>query len=335
MNSRSRRKYATEFIYLPTVHIDWISRPQELAELQRVDFERPPHLYFITSRPFITMDPDSVFIDSESIQGKIRIPTRDTFVEHEINVQHDFGPDNRIEIPWPHDKFHVFDISGDEVGGGVVANLAMITTEAPDFSVVDFDVLYVGQAYGKDGERIAPDRLSSHSTLQKALADCPRDRQIWLMVASISDEQLLIDIDGKVVPTTSDEEDEEHRSRVIEIIDNPNFKESEAISIAEAGLIRYFQPRYNETFKNAFPGPQYKMLETLRKLDLLGLIVELQGFDIPVSLGSEKVKSWIYHEAKYYVHLDGPDRTSDWTMRDWLEPNDMKSPAVPMPSGDV
>lgn len=40
---------------------------------------------------------------------------------------------------------------------------------------------------------------------------------------------------------------------------------------------------------------------------------------MPLSLGSDKVPTSHYHEAKFYIHLDGPDRVSDWAMRDWLE----------------
>jgi hypothetical protein len=90
------------------------------------------------------------------------------------------------------------------------------------------------------------------------------------------------------------------------------------VSLAEAGLIRYFQPLYNDVFKLRFPGRRHTILENLRERDLMGLVVELQAQDMPLRLGSEKVPYLHYHLAKFLIHLDGPDRDSDWTMRDHL-----------------
>jgi hypothetical protein len=319
VNTRSRRKFATEFIYLVVVHIDWVSRPQELPELQKIEFERPPHIYIIASLPRVTIKPETITGDEEFIEGTVCIQNGAEVTEHHFRSRHDFGTGWTLDSQWPHDEYSVVDSNGDVIASGVVANLGTQASHEWPIETRFFDVLYVGQAYGTDGDRIAPDRLAAHATLQKILAECPRDKQIWLMVASISDEQLLIEIAGRVTPSTTDEEDAEHQNRIIRTIDNPAFHESEAVSMAEAGLIRYFQPPYNEIFKTAFPGPRHKMLESLRELDLLGLLVELQAFDMPLSLGSDKVPSSPYHEAKFYIHLDGPDRVSDWAMRDWLE----------------
>jgi len=141
------------------------------------------------------------------------------------------------------------------------------------------------------------------------------------MVASISDEHFLIEMDPRATASATDDEDDDHTSRVLDAIENPPFDVSVAVSLAEAGLIRYFQPHYNEIFKNMFPGRRHKMLETLRELDLLGLVVELQSHSIRVRLGSDQVPTSIWHEAKYYIHFDGPDRRSDWAMRNWLTPD--------------
>lgn len=269
----------------------------------------------------MTADPASAQIDGEFISGTIRIHHADQFNEYEFRSRHPFGNNCTIRSPWPHDEFQVLSADGQLRGGGVVANLGL-TSELPlPLEANDFHVLYVGQAYGAEGERTAPDRLNSHSTFQRILADCPRDQQIWWMVASISDEQYFIEMAPPSHPSsTTDEEDRAHIKLVTETIDNPSFRESEAVSLAEAALIRYFQPQYNEIFKNEFPGRRHKMLDSLRRLDLLALLVELQAQDIPVRLGSERVASDVYHVATFYIHLDGPDRISDWAMRGLFEP---------------
>lgn len=53
----------------------------------------------------------------------------------------------------------------------------------------EFEVLYIGQSYGKRGERTAITRLSSHSTLQKILMDCQSkysDKHIYLLLLEIT-----------------------------------------------------------------------------------------------------------------------------------------------------
>lgn len=319
--SSSNRKFLTEFMYLATVHVDYIGRPQQLPELLAADFERPPHLYLITSQPVMTADPDTLQIDDEFIRGTIRIMNRNAFSEYEFRSPHPFGADATIQSPWPHEEFLVYNSTGEHLGGGVVANLGLTSTLRVPIPALEHKVLYVGQAYGKDGERIAPDRLVAHSTLQRILAECPRDRQIWLMLASLSDENFLAEIDAAATASATNDEDNEHISRLAEAIADPPFDRSIAVSLAEAGLIRYFQPYYNKVFKDAFPGPQHRLLEVLRDLDLLALITELQSHNIPVLLSSDQVPAHYYHEAKYYIHLDGSDRRSDWAMRDWLSPD--------------
>lgn len=311
----------TEFLPLIVVHVDYICRPKELPKLQAVQFERPPHLYIIASRPRITAKPESITIGDQFIEGTVCIQRGGEFTEHRFYSRHQLGANLTFEAPWPHDEYRVIEDNGEVVASGVVANLGSVATHEWPAETHDFDVLYVGQTYGTDGKRIAPDRLASHATLQKILSDCPPDRQIWLMVASISDEQLLIEMDPRAEASTSVQEDKEHIKRVTDTINSPVYDESDAVSLAEAGLIRYFQPEYNQVFKNLFPAPRLKMLETLRPLDLLALVIELQSDAVLARFGSGNVPYSFYHEAKFYIHLDGENRRSDWAMRDWLKPD--------------
>ncbi|MHA3020888.1 hypothetical protein ACXPWS_11550 [Mycobacterium sp. BMJ-28] len=326
--SPDNRKFLTEALYGVTVYVDYISRPQQLSELQSVTYERPPHLYLITRLPLMKLNTETAAINEEFIEGSIKIQHEDTFTEYPFHAPHPFGADRQIVSHWPYDEFVVHDSEGQEIGGGTVANLGLMSTINVPVAAMDYEVLYVGQAYGENGERIAPHRLSSHETLQKALAENPHDKQIWLMVASVSDENFFLEIDPRPLASKSNDEDNDHIRELLDAIDDPPFDESIAVSIAEAGLIRYFQPQYNKIFKNTFPTSNQKMLETLRELDLLGIVVELQSHGIPVLLSSNRVKPHVYHEAKYYIHLDGENRVSDWAMRDWLTPRKISAPRL-------
>lgn len=284
--------------------------------LSEVVFERPPHLYFITSRPRMTVDPSEVHVDPHWISGRVRRQLGPVYDFFEFRVPHPYGDGITFTTQWPHERFELHGAGGELVADGLVANLGIASRPEQPLESIDFEVLYVGQAYGSSGERLAPERLKSHGTLQRILADCAPDKQIWLLLASISDEAYMIEMDKpNRTATKSDEENRSHEKLVIATVDDPNFREYHAVNVAEAGLIRYFRPLYNEVFKNNFPHSRYKMLDTLRKLDLLGLIIELQGQNIPVSLWSEAVGTARNHVAEYGIHLDGPSRATDWA---WL-----------------
>src|SRR5699024_2776898 len=54
---------------------------------------------------------------------------------------------------------------------------------------VDMEVLYIGQAFGSNGERTAIHRLKSHEKLQKILIDCHSkhpDKRIFIMLLEMS-----------------------------------------------------------------------------------------------------------------------------------------------------
>lgn len=316
--SQSTRKFTTEFLLGIVVHIDWMSRPQELAQLQAIDFERPPHLYIIASLPLVSIKPETVRLDGEFMEGFVKLHNGPRHTVHHFRTKHDLGPGCTLHSEWPHDEYEIRDSNDERVAWGVVASIGYVATHEWPIEARNFEVLYVGQAYGTEGDRIAPDRLAAHATLQKILAECPRDRQIWLIIGSISDENLFIEIDPRVPALTTDAEDKEHIRTVTQAVECPEFRETQSVSLAEAAMIRYFQPPYNDIFKRQFPGRRHTILESLRRLDLLALVVEVQAQHMPLFLGSASVPSALYHEAKFYIHLDGTERQSDWAMRDFL-----------------
>src|SRR3546814_13698990 len=58
---------------------------------------------------------------------------------------------------------------------------------------IRFDVLYIGQAYGKDGSRNALDRLLKHETLQRiSVKGVPSDRRLTLLMLEIEPGNRMI-----------------------------------------------------------------------------------------------------------------------------------------------
>ncbi|UZG60385.1 hypothetical protein ONE62_42785 (plasmid) [Rhodococcus opacus] len=248
-------------------------------------------------------------MSEDRITGRIRLQEGDSKREFCFDTSHTFGEGCSWHSEWPFDEYRIRNNFGELMSRGVVSALGEQVTGKWPIEADKHHVLYVGQAFGKDGERTAWDRLSNHETVQKILAETRRDQQVWISMAAITDINLWDEtIPGRCASMQSSENARHIDEVYASIIGSSDFKDREAVSLAEAGLIRYFQPEYNDRLKNNFPARNQVSLELLRKLDVYGLIVELQGMDVRAEYGSNLVLPKSIHFAGYEVHLD-PDRS--------------------------
>jgi hypothetical protein len=158
-------------------------------------------------------------------------------------------------------------------------------------------------SYG-DGSRSAKDRLKSHSTLQQVLADMSADEpdsEALLVMAQYAPPFSIISIDGRDKSlNVADDRDVVADLRKQQLIDGKT-----EIALAEAGLIRYFAPRYNDKYKNSFPEKAHAITESLYNIDFTAFTVELNTEDIKVRLFSQRRKPGFHHIANYDLHDPG------------------------------
>jgi hypothetical protein len=93
--------------------------------------------------------------------------------------------------------------------------------------------------------------------------------------------------------------DEKHADRVFSRYNSGDFWEREAVTGAEAGLIKYFKPKYNIIYKDNYPDPAHIHISSLYELEFHTLVVELQSFQIHTDFGSASVKPSVLHFAHY------------------------------------
>lgn len=139
---------------------------------------------------------------------------------------------------------------------------------------LEFEVLYIGQAYGKDGSRTAFDRLESHSTLQKILEEYSGkypDKHIYILLLEMK-TNLMMSFDGISETFTKSEEDSINHLQ--EVCSNLP-KERQVINIVEAAMINYFKPEYNVNFVENFPNENHKGYKQYFDLDYNALTVEI------------------------------------------------------------
>jgi hypothetical protein len=161
-------------------------------------------------------------------------------------------------------------------------------------SMTDLEVLYIGQAYGDDGSRIAVDRLSSHSTLQRIMAEScetnPSD-ELLLLMFRFEHAQIIASSAGDltVTPSATSEQEYEHMQRVHKV----TFDRKQRILLAEAALINYFKPKYNKMHTDSFSFEKKKRLDKLKTVksllakDFSALIVEINTSNLGSKLFSQ------------------------------------------------
>lgn len=151
-------------------------------------------------------------------------------------------------------------------------------------------VLYVGQSFGKTGNRTAFDRLSSHSTFQKILTELPEkhpNQHLYVYLLEITERLMMSFVPPRKDDAEKDKLDREHLRSVI--CDLP--RENQVVNIAEAAIINYFKPEYNVNFVENFPDKNHKGYKQYFDLDYNALTLEIypdfEGELAPIKLYSD------------------------------------------------
>lgn len=171
--------------------------------------------------------------------------------------------------------------------------------------LVKFEVKYIGQSYGKKGERNAIDRLMKHETLQKiALKGIPAGYRLSLLLLAIQPNNQLFTM---MNPFAKNKEDSASRFNAgLEKLFGTT--EQERISLYEASLIRYFYPEFNKEFKDSFPSTNLKILQDCYNKDFSGVVAEICIDELPFILFSQNVGPKHHHIAMHDLHKDDARR---------------------------
>jgi hypothetical protein len=301
------KKYFTEFALNIFSAEPTMVAPANLDKLAQEPPEvreriKDANIYLILKRPRISIVPKLLRIEDRRIVGELAVQLPDESRPFPFTI--------RAELPetvkavrtagYPHTKLSLLDATEEVLMTYPIAYL--MRSAVADLGGLDNqEVVYVGQAFGAAGERTAVERLSSHSTLQKILADITANEphmEVLLALYSFGFDRFFLTMDGTTPVLTDEKTDYEHRKKVLE----SQFKRSMRISMAEAALIRYFEPKYNKVYTKDFPHNRLKMLQKLYDLDVAALIVEASVEDHGMRLFSSKQPPNWHHVAKFDLH---------------------------------
>lgn len=162
-----------------------------------------------------------------------------------------------------------------------------------------FDIQYIGQSYGVEGARHAINLLKKHETLQKiALQNAPIGQSLQLLLLEVVPANRTITLFNP-----HSDEDEAAEARIEQGLDKLfETTELERISLYEAALIRYFNPKFNKIFRDSFPSTNLKILKECYKKDFSAIAAEISFDYLPFSLCSHEVKPASYHIANFNLH---------------------------------
>ena len=280
------RKYMAEFgLNVSTGYKTLIP----VEALQEVNDGHNYHIYFILACSKIFIKPESIRLEEKCVSLTIYRISEGNEVEIEnvrMNLQKDFDHSKlKVSCKYPYTQIDII----LENGNTMVVDSQAISNHAAFNRKWDFEVLYIGQAYGKDGQRLAQDRLKTHNTLPTILSDCNMrypDKRIYILLLEVNPILNSV-MDGINGGSVGNGEEDIH---FFNIFANPP-QMNQIINIAEAALINYFKPKYNVNFKENFPNKNHKGYKQYFELDYNSIVVELDlDFDAPypdISLISE------------------------------------------------
>ncbi|MDZ5608099.1 SEC-C domain-containing protein [Bacillus pseudomycoides] len=294
-NNGILRKYMSEFaLHTFSSHVS-IAYPKLL---ETVDVSNAAyHIYMINKIKRLSF-----------VENSIKV--LDTHVE--VQIKHGVTLIDKIEtimIPL-HKNFVGYEFEGNKIflmkdgyGGGLkvdILNLYIAYSTEP----LKCEILYIGQSYGKKGNRDALIRLKSHETLQKVMADISFEdinSEIAITLWEFT-PLLLTSMDGRNDFLVTDTEDKKHFTKVLS--PPPISIDNQIINVTEAALINYFKPKYNTNFKNNFPDVKHQGYTYYYSYDYNAIAVELDPSCLNIEIYSAHTKYSQFSPIEYLLNSE-------------------------------
>ncbi|MBT2160860.1 hypothetical protein [Zobellia barbeyronii] len=290
-------KYSSECaidIFLSTFQILQQSELEFFTKTQQIfNKTNPCNIYFILKRPKTTINPSYLKVDKNWIELMFYIQVQEKKESRLLRIPNNDKTQNiKLHSEYPYNYFTLIINERHSDSFKVGALIDQVQFELPKVEpLLDYEVLYIGQTFGKNGERTPLERISSHSTLQliysEAISKNP-DSDIWIMLTSFSQKNIA-STDGRIkIPKKNEPID---LKRFLNFSD-PNyvqFTDKQKINFTEASLIKAFRPKYNKEYKDTFPSKTHKTYSECYDLDINAIVIETD---------TSALSRWLYTDSK-------------------------------------
>lgn len=273
--------------------------------------QNPCNIYFILRRPKVTVDPTTVKISGNKVQLDLIIHGNEEQIKYKTSFKFKkVKSEVKFHSEYP---YNCFVISSNENPLFLARPTTLLDTKQLKRSnlngILDYEVLYIGQAFGKNGERNAFNRLASHSTLQKIYTDSSiqyPDSDIWILLTNFSQVSLLCSAsknDIKVKAKNKILDNQKIENMLENNGDGLKFTKKQKINFTEAALIKYFEPKYNFEFKSSFPSSRHSSYSECYDLDVRAIAIEINT-DEMLKIYTNKTGRKDTHWEKFELELN-------------------------------
>ncbi len=269
------------------------------------------HLYVVCKRK-------KVFFESSEIEGDF---CKSTF--YYLDEKHD-----KVKLHYKHPSSHIikghkngfYDV---EIDGNptklrdfmMISNFSYLIDDVVGDSVKepmpsDLEVMYIGQAYGRTTRKTIDYRVSHHEKVQKIaleILDSGSTEEVLIIGIKIKTNDIgtsIVSIDSNTEASTLDEIEALVKSA------QKRTTEGQEITIYEASLIRYFQPRLNIEYKETFPSVDYPSYEEIYDTDFEYCAMTIDTKPVFVRLFSNHVPERKYVHNQHYPLRTKSDKES-------------------------
>ena len=279
-------KYATE------AGVNFYLGPYQLCQQEDFKYlENDPllpiyNIYFICQRNRIAVQPGSLKASDELVEFKFNVYEEDLKSEVPAAYPNPFKTKNvKMETEYP---YNYIALVNDQDEAALLKASAILDAArdsiVPDASFLNLEVLYVGQTQRESKAPII-------------------ERLISLLLAYFIPSGAL-EVRGTV--RTKEEYEKDDIKRFKRFLKNRvELTKEQAITVAEAALIRYFDPEYNKVYKKTFPSKNSKSYDELYKMDLNAVSIEIVA---NLTFYSKAVPSHSRHFQRYYLNTDSERR---------------------------
>lgn len=295
-----KRKYMSEFaLHTYTSHASMFY-PNDLYESV---FNHSYHIYMINLIPKLTFVKDSLDITKHNIYIEVLVRTENEERIRGFDFSLKMFKDQR-DLDFSFDAacktMNIKNKNGFDLTMRVLSFFLNETS-----GELDCEILYIGQSFGKGGNRSAKDRLLSHSTLQKIQSEHSFKETVGDITLSLWEftPRLLASFDGISKEfEKSSEEDSVHMHDIFN--SEPLNLHSHMINITEAALINYFKPKYNEKYKHNFPKIEHLGYKHYYDLDYNSVIVEIDTDTLKSNIFTEHAEYSKWKSITYPLHSE-------------------------------
>lgn len=278
---------------------------------ERFNDKNPCNIYFVLKRPKVTIEPNSFTSEEKNVTFDCVIHEKENKILISIKLElKEAKSKMKLVTKYPYNFFGIVDDTQTLLVARPSSLIEHVKAENNiSTEILDFEILYIGQAYGKNGKRTALNRLTSHETLQKiyahSLTNNP-ESDIWILLTNFSQVSMLYSTPNKTVYN----EDRDNKL-INSFFDNKgwSFTEKQKINFTEAALIKMFEPKYNKDFKNNFPSKIHSSYSECYSLDLRALTIEVDTSEMARNIYTEKTGRKVHHSEMFEFENDS-DRIS-------------------------